>query len=84
MENMHLCFQDEVKHQVCEKHEMSPSINIVDDEIVLICCCIDFKIKCYKIIVEALTTYKNEYTFKNYRIKPDSKTIYEMYLSRVN
>jgi hypothetical protein len=66
MTNFHLIYQDKLRRQVCAKHKMSPSINLVDGKIVLRCCCKEFKYKCYDIIIDTLKEYKNENPLSNY------------------
>jgi hypothetical protein len=68
MENFQLCYEEEVKQQICTVHHMSPSLSLVDGQIALQCCCTEFKIKCYKIIIEALSMYKKDYPVKKLRV----------------
>jgi len=65
MKNIQDCYENEVKQQVCEVHNTTPSLSIVDGKIILKCCCFNFKMKCYRIIIDALTMYKEDYRMKN-------------------
>jgi hypothetical protein len=77
MENPYLSFQDEVRHQVCPVHQKLPSIEIIDGRIVLKCCCLDFKVKCYQIIIEALAAFKKDYPEKKPKVRPEMKIAFK-------
>lgn len=61
-------FQTDVEKQICKVHKMSPLIAVIDGQIRMKCCCLDFKIKCYKIIIESLSMYKKDYPGKRLRV----------------
>jgi len=67
--DFNLNFQDEIGQQTCAIHQVPPKISFTDGKIDLQCCCIDFKLKCYKGIIEALSTYKNDYPQRNFNVK---------------
>lgn len=42
----------------CDIHNRHPGIDIINGEVVLDCCCIDFKLTCYKNIINLLNKYR--------------------------
>jgi len=56
---------------------MSLTINLVDGHIDLKCCCVAFKIECFKMIIEELTIYKTEHPLGNFKVMPKLKVAYK-------
>jgi hypothetical protein len=55
--NKHVKFL--VEHKTCPVHNQKPSIQIIDDQIKVKCCCSDFKITCLKKIIRLLIDLKD-------------------------
>ena len=48
-----------VEHKTCPVHNQKPSIQIIDNQIKVKCCCPDFKITCLKKIIKLLIDLKD-------------------------
>jgi hypothetical protein len=59
-DKFHTRYQGKVKSELCSIHQMRPSLKFENGMIVLKCCCLGFKMQCYKIISDALSTYKKD------------------------
>jgi hypothetical protein len=57
MENIYDDLYSSLKTTKCVLHQKRPHIEFVDARLNLLCCCDDFKIVCYKQVIEILNKY---------------------------
>ena len=43
----------------CPVHQQSPIVNTTDSKVTICCCCIEFKLECYKIVGQLFKTRTN-------------------------
>lgn len=44
--------------KTCGHHHQKPYVNFTNNKLTLLCCCNEFKVKCYRDIVDMLMAYK--------------------------
>jgi len=57
MDNLYEQVKFAVEAQRCPTHLIAPVLN---DDLKITCCCVDFKINCYKIMLDILHKHKAE------------------------
>lgn len=47
-----------IELKTCEIHHKTPHVNITENKVQIMCCCVEFKIECLKSIIRLLNEHK--------------------------